>query len=94
KDETQETDGHTTGLLHLRFAKTEHHKRMNTNEMPHYLPFCASKRKNAIVLQGVLSTKGLTQEQISDVFDSISGPHYPKARISCMVEGVRTPMRN
>ena len=41
-------------------------------------------------LAGVLYTKGLTQEQVSDVFDQIYGQHYSKSSISRMVECVRT----
>ena len=41
-------------------------------------------------LAGVLYTKGLTQEQVGDVFDQIYGRHYSKASISRMVESVRT----
>ena len=41
-------------------------------------------------LAGVLYTKGLTQEQVSNVFDQIYGEHYSKSSISRMVECVRT----
>lgn len=41
-------------------------------------------------LAGVLYTKGLTQEQVSDVFDQIYGQHYSKSSISRMVECIRT----
>ena len=40
-------------------------------------------------LAGVLYTKGLTQEQVGDVFDEIYGQHYSKSSISRMVESVR-----
>ncbi len=40
-------------------------------------------------LAGVLYTKGLTQEQVGDVFDQIYGQHYSKSSISRMVECVR-----
>ncbi len=33
-------------------------------------------------LAGVLYTKGLTQEQVGDVFDEIYGQHYSKLTVS------------
>ena len=41
-------------------------------------------------LAGVLYTKGLTQEQVGDVFEQIYGQHYSKSSISRMVDSVRT----
>ena len=41
-------------------------------------------------LAGVLYTKGLTQEQVGDVFEQIYGEHYSKSSISRMVACVRT----
>ena len=41
-------------------------------------------------LAGDLYTKGLTQEQVGDVFEQIYIQHYSKASISRMVECVRT----
>ncbi|MEG2158163.1 MAG: hypothetical protein RRY07_10330, partial [Bacteroidaceae bacterium] len=32
KDEKQQKDGHTAGLLRLQLARTEHKKRINPNE--------------------------------------------------------------
>ncbi len=40
-------------------------------------------------LAGVLYTKGLTQEQVGEVFDEIYGQHYSKSSTSRMVESVR-----
>ena len=40
-------------------------------------------------MAGVLYTKGLTQEQVGDVFDQIYGQHYSKTSISRMVDSVR-----
>lgn len=41
-------------------------------------------------LAGVLYTKGLTQEQVGDVFEQIYGRHYSKSSISRMADSVRT----
>lgn len=40
-------------------------------------------------MAGILYTKGLTQEQVGDVFDPIYGQHYFDSSISQMVECVR-----
>ena len=41
-------------------------------------------------MAGVLYTKGLTQEQVGDVFEQIYGQYYSKSSISRMVDSVRT----
>lgn len=60
------------------------------NFHPQILAILRDQEEECDRLAGVLYTKGLTQEQVSDVFDQIYGQHYSKASISRMVECVRT----
>lgn len=57
---------------------------------PQILAILRDQEEECDRLAGVLYTKGLTQEQVSDVFDQVYGQHYSKASISRMVECVRT----
>lgn len=59
------------------------------NFHPQILAILRDQEEECDRLAGVLYTKGLTQEQVSDVFDQIYGQHYSKASISRMVECVR-----
>lgn len=60
------------------------------NFHPQILAILRDQEEECDRLAGVLYTKGLTQEQVSDVFDQIYGEHYSKSSISRMVECVRT----
>ncbi len=60
------------------------------NFHPQILAILLDQEEECDRLAGVLYTKGLTQEQVSDVFDQIYGQHYSKASISRMAECVRT----
>ena len=60
------------------------------NLHPQILAILRDQEEECDRLAGVLYTKGLTQEQVGDVFDQIYGRHYSKASISRMVENVRT----
>ena len=60
------------------------------NFHPQILAILRDQKEECDRLAGVLYTKGLTQEQVGDVFDRIYGRHYSKASISRMVERVRT----
>ena len=60
------------------------------NFHPQILTILRDQEEECDRLTGVLYTKGLTQEQVSDVFDQIYGQHYSKSSISRMVECVRT----
>ena len=60
------------------------------NFHPQILAILRDQEEECDRLAGVLYTKGLTQEQVSDVFDQIYGQHYSRASISRMVECVRT----
>lgn len=60
------------------------------NFHPQILAILRYQEEECDRLAGVLYTKGLTQEQVSDVFDQIYGQHYSKSSISRMVECVRT----
>lgn len=60
------------------------------NFHPQILAILRDQEEECDRLAGVLYTKGLTQEQVSDVFDQIYGQHYSKSSISRMVESVRT----
>lgn len=57
---------------------------------PQILAILRDQEEECDRLAGVLYTKGLTQDQVSDVFDQVYGQHYSKASISRMVECVRT----
>ena len=59
------------------------------NFHPQILAILRDQEEECDRLAGVLYTKGLTQEQVSDVFDQIYGQHYSKSSISRMVECVR-----
>ena len=60
------------------------------NFHPQILAILRDQEEECDRLAGVLYTKGLTKEQVSDVFDQIYGQHYSKSSISRMVECVRT----
>lgn len=60
------------------------------NFHPQILAILRDQEEECDRLAGVLYTKGLTQEQVSDVFDQIYGQHYSKSSISRMVECVRS----
>ena len=60
------------------------------NFHPQILAILRDQDEECDRLAGALYTKGLTQEQVGDVFDQIYGQHYSKASISRMVESVRT----
>lgn len=57
---------------------------------PRILAILRDQEEECDRLAGALYTKGLTQEQVGDVFDEIYGQHYSKSSISRMVESVRT----
>ncbi len=59
------------------------------NFHPQLLAILRDQEEECDRLAGILYTKGLTQEQVSDVFDQIYGEHYSKSSISRMVECVR-----
>ena len=60
------------------------------NFHPQILAILRDQEEECDRLAGALYTKGLTQEQVGDVFDQIYGQHYSKSSISRMVESVRT----
>ena len=60
------------------------------NFHPRILAILRDQEEECDRLAGALYTKGLTQEQVSEVFDQIYGQHYSKASISRMVECIRT----
>lgn len=64
------------------------------NFHPQILAILRDQEEESDRLAGVLYTKGLTQEQVSDVFDQIYGQHYSKSSISRMVECVRTQVND
>ena len=59
------------------------------NFHPQILAILRDQEEECDRLAGVLYTKGLTQEQVGDVFDQIYGQHYSKTSISRMVDSVR-----
>lgn len=60
------------------------------NFHPQILAILRNQEEECDRLAGVLYTKGLTQEQVGDVFEQIYGQHYSKSSISRMVDSVRT----
>ena len=60
------------------------------NFHPQILAILRDQEEECDRLAGVLYTKGLTQEQVSDVFAQLYGQHCSKSSISRMVECVRT----
>lgn len=60
------------------------------NFHPRILAILRDQEEECDRLAGVLYTKGLTQEQVGEVFGQIYGQQYSKASISRMVENVRT----
>ena len=60
------------------------------NFHPQILAILRDQEEECDRLAGVLYTKGLTQEQVADVFGQIYGRHYSKSSISRMVECVRS----
>lgn len=63
------------------------------NFHPRILAILRNQEEEYDRLAGVLYTKGLTQEQVSDVFSRFYGQHYSKSSISRMVERVRTQVK-
>ena len=59
------------------------------NFHPQILAILRDQEEECDRLAGVLYTKGLTQDQVADVFGQIYGQHYSKASISRMVDCVR-----
>ena len=59
------------------------------NFHPQILAILRDQEEECDRLAGVLYTKGLTQEQVGDVFDQIYGQHYSKTSISRMVDSIR-----
>lgn len=57
---------------------------------PRILAVLRNQEEECDRLAGALYTKGLTQEQVSEVFAQIYGGHYSKSGISRMLESVRT----
>lgn len=64
------------------------------NFHPQILAILRDQEEECDRLAGVLYTKGLTQEQVSDVFAQLYGQHYSKSSISRMVECVRTQVND
>lgn len=60
------------------------------NFHPRILAILRHQEEECDRLAGVLYTKGLTQEQVGDVFEQIYGQHYSKSSISRMADSVRT----
>ena len=79
--------GHTYGhgrRLEFRIPRDRY-----GNFHPQILAILRNQEEECDRLAGVLYTKGLTQEQVSEVFGEIYGEHYSKSSISRMVESVR-----
>ena len=69
--------GHSYGQgkkLEFRIARDRY-----GNFHPQILAILRDQEEECDRLAGVLYTKGLTQEQVSDVFDQIYGQHYSKS---------------
>ena len=57
---------------------------------PQILAILRNQEEECDRLAGILYTKELRQERVSDVFDQIYGQRYSKSSISCMVECMST----
>lgn len=80
--------GHTYGQgkkLEFRIPRDRY-----GNFHPQILAILRDQEEECDRLAGVLYTKGLTQEQVADVFGQIYGQNYSKSSISRMVECVRS----
>lgn len=64
------------------------------NFHPRILAILRNQEEECDRLAGALYTKGLTQEQVSDVFAQVYGQNYSKSSISRMVESVRTEVNS
>ncbi|MCC8071358.1 MAG: IS256 family transposase [Bacteroidales bacterium] len=79
--------GHTYGQgrrLEFRIPRDRY-----GNFHPQILAILRNQEEECDRLAGVLYTKGLTQEQVADVFGQIYGENYSKASVSRMVQCVR-----
>ena len=79
--------GHTYGhgrRLEFRIPRDRY-----GNFHPQILALLRNQEDDCERLAGSLYTKGLTQEQVSEVFEEFYGDHYSKASISRMLEYVR-----
>lgn len=79
--------GHTYGQgrkLEFRIPRDRY-----GNFHPQILAILRNQEEECDRLAGVLYTKGLTQEQVADVFGQIYGQNYSKSSISRMVQCVR-----
>lgn len=57
---------------------------------PKILAILRDQEEECDNLAGILYTKGLTQEQVGEVFEQIYGQHYSKSSVSRMIESVRS----
>ena len=76
--------GHTYGhgrRLEFRIPRDRY-----GNFHPQILALLRNQEDDCERLAGSLYTKGLTQEQVSEVFEEFYGDHYSKASISRMLE--------
>ena len=79
--------GHTYGQgrkLEFRIPRDRY-----GNFHPKILAILRNQEQECERLAGVLYTKGMTGEQVGDVFEEIYGQHYSKASISRMLEYIR-----
>ena len=78
-------------VLDMPMAKEENWNSVRYgNFHPRILAILRNQEEECDRLARVLYTKGLTQEQVGDVFEHIYGRHYSKSSISRMVDSVRT----
>ena len=84
-------NGYRPGTVYVHGRKLEFRipRDRYGNFHPHILAILRNQEEECDRLAGVLYTKGLTQEQVGDVFDEIYGQHYSKSSISRMVDNVR-----
>ena len=79
--------GHTYGhgrRLEFRIPRDRY-----GNFHPQILAILRDQEEDCERLAGSLYTKGLTQEQVSEVFEEFYGEHYSKSTVSRMLEYVR-----
>lgn len=76
--------GHTYGHGHILTFRISSDRYGNFH--PHILVILRDQEEECERLAGTLYTKGLTQEQVGEVFNDIYGKHYSKANISRMLD--------
>ena len=74
------------GNFHPRILAILRDQEDECERLPRILAILRDQEDECERLAGTLYTKGLTQEQVGEVFNDIYGEHYSKASISRMLD--------